>query len=303
MDVKDLKVFEAVARCQGINRAAGELNTVQSNVTGRVRLLEAELGVALFERRPSGMKLTAAGERLLPYALEVRAAINNAKRALTDVGAPSGQLMIGMRRSTSAVHLTGLLESYLAAYPAMDVRIRTEPSPLLTELVLQHRLDGAFVCNPIEHRDLVGETIFNEELVVLAPDHIPSLEAIGRDTRLVVLGEGSLYHRQLEAMLRRRGIDGLRVIELGTLENIVGCVRAGLGITLLPHAIMSALPMHRVCAHRVSDEDCRVQTIFIRRRDGFVSSALSAFLSIARAHAKGSKVVEIPRLSRSRMRG
>lgn len=301
MDVKDLKVFETVARCQGINRAAAELNTVQSNVTGRVRLLEAELGVALFERRPSGMKLTAAGERLLPYALEVRAAITNAKRAIADANAVSGKLMVGMRRTTTTTHLAGLMESYLAAYPAMDVHIRTELSPVLTDLVLQHRLDGAFVCNPIEHRDLIGETIFDEELVVLTPDHMTSLDAISRDTRMIVLGEGGMYQRQLEAILRRRGIDGLKFIELGTLENIAACVGAGLGITLLPRTVMTVLPMRRLRAHAVQDEECRVQTTFIRRRDGFVSGALAAFLSIARAYAKGSKVVEIP-LPRSKVR-
>ena len=89
-----------------MNRAAIELNTVQSNVTARIRLLETELGVALFERRSSGMKLTPAGARLLPYAFEVRAAIANAKRAVTDVGTPSGPLLTGSRKSTSALHLT-----------------------------------------------------------------------------------------------------------------------------------------------------------------------------------------------------
>ncbi len=50
MDARDLATFEAVARLGGMSRAARELNTVQSNVTQRVRRLESVLGVALFER-------------------------------------------------------------------------------------------------------------------------------------------------------------------------------------------------------------------------------------------------------------
>ena len=71
MDAADLKVFEAVARTGGMNRAAAELHTVQSNVTARVRALEVELGCPLFERHSRGVALTSAGQRLLPYARRV----------------------------------------------------------------------------------------------------------------------------------------------------------------------------------------------------------------------------------------
>ncbi|HBT43186.1 MAG TPA: LysR family transcriptional regulator, partial [Rhodospirillaceae bacterium] len=68
MELSDLRIFEAVARTGAMNRAAAELHTVQSNVTARVRLLEDGLGAALFERHSRGVRLTPAGERLLPFA-------------------------------------------------------------------------------------------------------------------------------------------------------------------------------------------------------------------------------------------
>src|SRR5437763_3125429 len=67
VELTDLLTFSAVARSGGITRAAEELNTVQSNVTQRVKALEAEIGTALFERHSRGMTLTGAGRRLLPY--------------------------------------------------------------------------------------------------------------------------------------------------------------------------------------------------------------------------------------------
>ena len=289
MDVRDLKVFETVARCQSINRAAMELNTVQSNVTARVRMLETELGVSLFERRPSGMKLTVAGERLLPYAFEVRAVISNAKRAIADAGVPGGQLLIGMRKSTSAMHLTNLLSSYLAAHPQVDVQIHTENSLALVNMVLERRLDGAFVCSIGEHRDLVGETVFDEELVVISGPDVEDLAELAADARMILLGQGSIYQPQLEAVLARQGIAAPRVMELGTLENLMGCVSAGLGVTLLPIGVVKAFSGTKVRMHRVADEDCRVQTVFVRRRDGYVSSTLSSFIANARAYSRGLK--------------
>jgi LysR family transcriptional regulator, cell division regulator len=52
-----------------MNRAATALTTVQSNVTARIRTLEQDLGISLFERAAKGVALTAAGKRLLPYAI------------------------------------------------------------------------------------------------------------------------------------------------------------------------------------------------------------------------------------------
>jgi DNA-binding transcriptional LysR family regulator len=95
MDAEDLLTFETVARLGGITRAATELHTVQSNVTNRVRRLEAEVGVPLFYRHSRGVSLTSAGEQLLPYAVGVRHLLSEARRAVIDDDEPSGSLIVG----------------------------------------------------------------------------------------------------------------------------------------------------------------------------------------------------------------
>src|SRR5262249_62389748 len=90
MDAADLKFFEAVARLGGMSRAAAELNTVQSNVTARIRVLEDELGTPLFHRHARGVSLTDAGRRLLPYARRGKPADTHAKKAGAADAAPAG---------------------------------------------------------------------------------------------------------------------------------------------------------------------------------------------------------------------
>jgi DNA-binding transcriptional LysR family regulator len=71
------------------------------------------------------------------------------------------------------------------------------------------------------------------------------------------------------------------------VENIMDCVGAGLGITLLPKALANFGAKRRpLVAHSLTDEACRVKTFFIRRRDAYVSSALVEFLSCAKDYAK-----------------
>ena len=110
MDASDLKVFETVARLGGISRAAQALNTVQSNVTARVRQLEQELGTPLFERHARGVTLTAAGRRLLPYAAEVKDLLARARLAVMDDGkvAHRGGMAAFAADSALQQHLLGL---------------------------------------------------------------------------------------------------------------------------------------------------------------------------------------------------
>lgn len=281
MDAADLRFFEAVARLGGMNRAAAELNTVQSNITARIRLLEDELHTPLFRRHSRGVALTAAGHRLLPYAVRVRQLLEDARRAVGDDGTPKGLLTIGSLETTAALRLSPLLSAYVAAYPEVDLVLRTGTTCELIEAVLEHRLEGAFVCGPVDHPDLEEEIVFREELVILTAPAIESVDAlVGRgDVKIVVLRAGCSYRQRLEEILAKRGVVGVRRLEFGTLEAIFGCVSAGLGMTLLPKSLVGPVWRDgRVAVHDLPEAEARAETTFIRRRDAFLSSALAAFL-------------------------
>ena len=285
MDASDLRVFEAVARLGGMNRAAAELNTVQSNVTARIRALEDELGTPLFHRHARGVDLTDAGRRLLPYAARVRATLQEARRAAADGGAPAGPLTVGSLETTTALRLSPILAGYARRYPDVDLVIRTGTTCELVRQVLDSQLEGAFVCGPVDEAELAAEPVFREELALITAPDVPSIDAAlaRRDLRIVVLRAGCSYRERLQAILTRRGVTATRMLEFGTLEAIVGCVGAGLGVTLLPRSLVGTVWNHaRVAAHTLPAAEAMVETVFIRRRDAFVSSALTAFLAEAR---------------------
>ncbi|MGA8398253.1 MAG: LysR substrate-binding domain-containing protein [Stellaceae bacterium] len=288
MDTGDLRVFEAVARLGGMNRAAAALNTVQSNVTARIKALEADIGCVLFERHSRGVRLTAAGRRLLPYADRAARLMAEAREAARDDGAPRGLLTIGSLETTAALRLTPLLARFAADYPDIDLVLRTGTTRELVAEALEGRVDGAFVCGPVAHPELREEVMFREELTLLTAASVSSLDEawsgpMGQnDVRIVVLRAGCSYRQRLEALLARRGVAVKRVLEFGTLEAIFGCVAAGLGVTLLPRALIGPVwAAGQVNIHALPPEDARVETVFIRRRDGFASSALKAFLAAA----------------------
>jgi LysR family transcriptional regulator, cell division regulator len=285
MDAADLKVFAAVARCSGMNRAADELHTVQSNVTARVRALETEIGCPLFDRHSRGVALTAAGRRLVPYADNILRMLDEAVRAARDDGRPKGALTLGSLETTAALRLAPVLSQFVVAFPGVDLVLRTGTTCELIDDVLARRMEGAFVCGPVQHADLEVEAVFEEELVLLAAPQAKSLNAaLGMaDPRIVVLRAGCSYRQRLESFLAKRGVQAPRLLEFGTLEAIFKCVAAGLGVTLLPRSVVDRMwEKAQVSVHELPAWDARVQTLFVRRRDAFTSSALVAFLRCAR---------------------
>lgn len=284
MDAADLKVFEAVARLGGMGRAAEALHTVQSNVTARIRRLEEELGTPLFRRHARGVEPTPAGHRLLPYALRAARLLEEARRAALDDGTPAGPLVVGSLETTAALRLTPVLTAFAGAHPAVDLTLRTGTTCELLDAVLAHQVDGAFVCGPVVHPELNVEPTFVEELALLTAPGVRSLEDLwaGGKVRVVVLRAGCSYRQRLESVLARRGIPAPRVLEFGTLEAVVGCVAAGLGVTLLPRALIGPVWREgRVAMHPLPPEEARAETVFVRPWDGHHSSALAAFLALA----------------------
>ncbi|KAA1014234.1 LysR family transcriptional regulator [Paraburkholderia panacisoli] len=286
MDVADLKVFEAVVRHGSMNRAATELNTVQSNVTARIRALEREVGVVLLQRHVRGVSMTPAGQRLLPYAARIAKLITDAKIAALDEGAPGGTLTLGTLETTAALRLSPILSNFARMYPQVRLSLTTGTSCGLTADVAECRLDGAFIAGPLDHPDLHTETVFHEELVLVTPRTMRSLELIRsvQDLKTIVFRMGCSYRQRLDALLAEMGVLTAAPLEFGSMDAIIACVAAGIGITLLPRGVVSAAAeQDLVSIHTISPEKAHVETLFIRRHDAYVSSAMLAFVDVARS--------------------
>ena len=285
MELTDLVTFSAVARSGGITRAADELNTVQSNVTQRIKALEAEIGTALFERHSRGMTLTGAGRRLLPYAQRMVVLSREAVLAARDEGEPKGPLAIGSMETTAAVRLPALLAEFHRRFPAVRLTLRTAPTADLVAAVLDGTLDGAFVAGPIEHAELSAITACREELVLVTARQWTSLASLRAGTpesgpTALVFRTGCTYRQRLEQVFSEFGWPSATRFELGTLDGMIGCVAAGMGVTLLPRAVVERSDLREsIRFHTLDTSWSRVDTLFIARRSAHQYSALSGFTS------------------------
>lgn len=154
MELLALKTFHAVVETGGILAASRRLNTVQSNVTTRIRRLEEELGSELFFRRGRGLELAPAGRVLLECAARMLQLEKQTCAAVRQVGQNSGEVRIGTMETFAAVHLAEALKRLRAEHPGLELKVYTKTSARLIEQVAAHKLDCAFVGGEVEHPDL-----------------------------------------------------------------------------------------------------------------------------------------------------
>lgn len=269
MELSDLRVFRAVALEGGISRAAAVLHRVPSNVTTRIQNLEADLGVALFIREGRRLQLSVQGKALLEYASRLLALADEARAAMHET-APRGVLSLGAMESTAAVRLPALLGRLHERYPDLAVELRTGAPRALTARVLTGELDCALVAEPVSDPRLHSVLAYVEPLVLIGPaGHPPIRSPRDLQTGTLLAFEPGCPHRQrLETWCAEGAVAPARVIELGSYHAILGCCAAGMGVALMPAAVLDTYTERAsMSEHRLGGKLASVKTMFIARKD------------------------------------
>lgn len=284
MDSRLLNVFRAVAETGSLSGAARRLHTVQSNVTAHIKRLEEALGQRLFYRKPRGVALTPAGHVLLGYARRVARLIEEAGTAVQNAGEAVGHLRLGSLETLAAVRLPPVLARFRHAFPNIDLQLVTGSTEFLASEVLNFRLDGAFVAGTVDHPQIGHRPLYDEELVLVSEAGRTKVASL-QDEILLVFRPGCAFRARAELWLREEGLLPLRKMEFGALDAILGCVTAGMGVTLLPRVVVER-PQYQglVNLHPIPERYARLPTGFVRHRDAIETRALSELVAMASPH-------------------
>lgn len=269
LDLDALQIFKAVADHGGVARAAAHLNRVQSNVSTRLKQLEATLEAPLFRRQNRRLVLSEQGRVLLSYADRLLRLSAEAQAAVRD-GAPQGLLRIGTMESTAAARLPPILAAYHAAWPQVRIELVTGTSGALAAKVRNYEIEAAFVAQPFEAQGLAQQPAFDEELALISPLAWPEIHGpkdVG-DRSVIAFAAGCSYRRILEAWFGQEGVAPDKVMEFASYHAIVACVAAGSGVAIVPRSVLALLgaePSLRVTP--LSGKHGRAQTRLVWRTD------------------------------------
>jgi len=167
MDLEDMQTFLAVVRNGGITQAAVNLHISQSTISYRVKSLETELGLTLFERGPGqrSTMLTASGEKLVQYADRWTELARDIKTIRQKV--PSFELEIGCIDSLNQFILPPLYRQLIQQYPQSRVRIRTQQSLEAYRSIENREIDVAFTAWKLHREGILTEPVFHEKMYLI----------------------------------------------------------------------------------------------------------------------------------------
>jgi DNA-binding transcriptional LysR family regulator len=240
LDLGQLEAFVQVANQRSFSRAAEALFLTQPSVTARIQALERDLGERLFERSGRGIRLTEVGECFLPHAERVLQALNAGRDAIDSLrNLHSGSLVLASATTVSTYVLPGLLKTFRARYPRIEVSVRTGRSEQVLQMLLQDEAQVGLV-RAVYHQDIETKGLIEDELVLVANNSHELLgagsvtvEQLG-DHPFIFFDRNSSYYSLAQGMFRQHGVVPRTQMELDSMEATKKMVEEGLGIAMLP---------------------------------------------------------------------
>jgi DNA-binding transcriptional LysR family regulator len=238
MELAQIRMFKTVADTGSIARAAEVLHCVPSNITARLKTLEAELGTELFYRHGRGLRISPAGEIFLTYAGKMLSLADEAKRAVHPDAAPSGPLRIGAIESSATARLPRLLARFHARYPQVSLELTTGTGTQLLDATLNQKLDGAIVAIDVKRPRLKRTSMYREDLVLIAAESLGPIHSAAdlQGKSIFMWPDGCPYRAALERWLQNNG-QTQSIVSIANYGTIVGCVSAGAGVALVPKGV------------------------------------------------------------------
>lgn len=234
--LRHLRIFEAVARCGSISRAAAELHLTQPAVSMQMKQLEEQVGLPLLEQVGKRMFLTEAGQELRGHARDIASRMVDLNSAMDQLrGLERGLLRLAVV-STANYFLPDLIADFNRRYPGVRVSLQVANREFVLSALADNSTDLAITGQPPDMLDVVAQHFMDNPLVVIAaPGHpltaqgaVP-LERMVEET-LVVRELGSGTRAAMERHFAAHGVAYRAGCEFGTNEALKQAVRAGLGL-------------------------------------------------------------------------
>ena len=297
MELRQLETFVRVAELRSFTQAAEVLYLTQPAVTRQIAALETQLKTRLFDRLGRTIQLTAAGESLYRYAVEMLRLGREAERAVGDVvTGTAGRLAIGANSTTATYLLPPLLRRFREDYPGVELSLHTGVSARVVEMVLTNEVDIGLATGVAEQPGLVVIPLSEHGTsIVVYPDHplaekskqeggvgVRAAELAG--SPLILMEAGTNLRTDVDRLLAAAGIEERITMELDNVEAIKKMIEARLGISLLPLVSVAAeVDSGRLIALPLIDEpNIHRRIAALHRRDKYLPTALKSFLALLR---------------------
>lgn len=248
MNLRDLKYIVAVAETRHFGKAAERCFVSQPTLSGQIKKLEEELGVAIFERTNRSVEITPVGESIVRHARDIIEQVEVIEQLAQAHQDPlAGPLRIGAIPTLSPYLMPLVLLPLKKQHPQMRLILSEELTDTLIERLQNHEIDAALLATPVDETELESLPLFDEPFWIAYPRKhtFYTREKITRrdldQENLLLLAEGHCLAKQAMDVchIKQRESQGeMADLRASSLETLIQLVSAGFGVTLVPALAM-----------------------------------------------------------------
>lgn len=291
LTLRQLRIFDAVARHLSYSRAAEALHLTQPAVSMQIKQLEDNVGLALFEQLGKKIYLTEPGREFQRHCQTILQQLQEAETMFADFKGMSGKLTICVA-STASYFTPHLLAEFCKHHPKAQVSLKVTNREMLLQHLAANDMDMAIMGRPPEGLELDATPFMENRLVIIAPpDHslagahnIP-LSRLAEETFLV-REQGSGTRIAMERFFAEKGIHLTIGTEMSTNEAIKQAVQAGMGLGILSlHTLSLELESGRLVVLDVQHFPIQRNWYVVHRKGKRLSVVAQAFKDYLRALA------------------
>ncbi|GGJ36453.1 LysR family transcriptional regulator [Deinococcus roseus] len=248
MQLHQILGFLKIVEVGSFTLAAEQLEVSQSALSHAIAALEKELGVLLLERGRHGARPTEVGEKLLPHMREIVARLERIRNEASDTTQLlSGRVRLGAIPSSTVDLLPRAMAAFGRQCPSIELIMLEEPSQgegRLLEWLASHTIDVALMELPVTQFEAFP--LQDDELCAVLPLHsplarLPEVQITDLAPQPFVLSRYSSEHLILQAY-QQVGLSPSIRFEVQDLGTLIGLVREGLGISLVPRLALPVAP-------------------------------------------------------------
>jgi DNA-binding transcriptional LysR family regulator len=289
MDVRDLEVFLAVVKHLNFTHAGEEVHLSQPSVSVRIRRLEEELRVKLFDYVGKRVVLLEAGRLLEPYACRAVTALDNARQAIKDFqGLEQGSLRIGASTTPGMYLVPRIIAEFHSQHPKITIRLSIKNTGQVEEGIIKNEFDLGFVGGHLISDEIEMLPWRIDELVlVVPPDHTLArrkqikLSDLAKE-RFIYREPGSATRAVVDKNLCELNLPLEAAVELGNPEAVKQAVMGGLGIAFLSKfAIEAELNAKSLMAVKIQGVRINRELKIIHPKGRHLSRAATALIETA----------------------
>ncbi len=282
--LRQLKVFEAVARHLSFTRAAEELFLTQPAVSMQVKQLEQSVGLPLFEQIGKKIHLTEAGREIYDCSRAITRQLSEAEQVVEELkGIQRGRLLVTVA-TTVNYFASRLLAAFCERHQNVSVSLDVTNRESLLRQLAANETDIVLMGRPPDELDLVAEPFMDNPLVIIAaPSHAlaaqKSIPLTNLQNETFLLREhGSGTRTTMERFFAENEMSLTSSVEMNSNEAIKQSVEAGLGLSLVSiHTVELELEAGRLTTLDVESFPIVRRWYVVHRKEKRLSPVASAF--------------------------